>query len=847
MKQKFIHLSFFICLIVSLVMTGCQDNNDLDKGERSFGFFQLKLSKKAITKGIIAGDALENLKDAKKIQLDFVYKNRQISQTVNLLAVSEEAAELGLITETIELLAGDYLLTGYKIYGEYQPGITSGDKAPVLQEGEPDDNTVFQILESQLHVEHLAIEAQLKGKFSFFIGKDFSAIQPEMKSGFNPDDFQYGAIRKVQLDLRNGVSGTPRMYEFKIHRAAADYLFHTDTISLRAGDYTAIQMRLYDSKDKLIMVVDEPHKFEIEDAKMVKDTISIGMPLTPAFKDYIALYNIWKAMDGPNWYWRGQGFNQGANWVFTYSDGTHRPMDLWGNQPGVQLGAKGRVAYLSLGGFNPKGAIPDDIGTLTALEVLYLGNHGDVDYVDPEEGTAGIDKWELLMRGVNLQSERMDIAKEQLRIRHPQKKSSLEFGEEKPFKYATQTIKYGNVSNRISGISDKISNCKALSMLSIANGLISDLPESLSQLPNLTDLEIYNSPVIDIPEAVLNLPNLVLFNFSANLNVQQDKLQTSLKALFDGPSKDKIQILYLNFLNLQEMPANMANLTKLGLLDLGTNKLRELPMLGDQVALVQCFVDNNLLESVPARWFNTDDLETIVMSGNRLTEFPDLFSAESVYTIGAIDFSGNRITKFSPDFRGVRVEQFNLNDNLFTEMPTALSDTKSTFQFLRISNNRIDTIRDEALVNLKYMEAFECMGNNLKSMPYIFNAETFPYLNGIDISYNQFTRFPEHILNVTSLGQMRASNQTDRKTGRRCLTEWPENIFKHPGIRVLDLSSNNIHNVRNFPMLVNYLDIHDNPNIYISVPPDIAFRIMSGTFKLICDRDQNIEGIQGLN
>lgn len=846
MKQKLIQLSFFICLMASFALAGCQDNNDLDKGDRSFGFFQLKLSKKELTKGITGGDALENLKDAKKIQIDLVYNNRQVSQTLNLLAVSDDAAEFGLTTETVELLEGQYLLTGYKIFGAYNDDLNCGDQAPVLQEGEPDETTTFEILASQLHIQPLAIEAQLKGSFSFYIGKDFTAIQPEMKSGFNPDDFQYGMIEKVQLDLKLGTSGTPRQYEFKAYRGAKDYLFHTDTISLRTGEYTATQMRLFDKKNNLIMVVDKSQKIEIKDQSFVRDTVNIDMPLTPAFKDYIALYNIWKAMDGENWYWRGQGFNQGANWVFTYSDGSHRPLDLWGNQPGVTLVAKGRVSFLNLGGFNPKGMIPDAIGDLTELKTLFLGNHNDENFIDPELGTSVIDKWGLLMNGVDLQAERMDIAKEQLRIRHPQKKSTLTYGTEKPFRYATTSLKLGNVSNRITGISDKIANCKQITQISIANSLIRDLPASLSELPNLTDLELYNSPFVEIPASVTQLPNLVLLNFSSNLNVQQDKLQASLRALFDGPSKEKIQILYLNELNLQSIPDNVSNLINIGLFDISSNKIRRLPMLGEKIAFVQCHLSDNLIESIPDNWFFTDDLETMTVSNNQLTEFPDLFSAESIYKIEALDFSANKISKFASGFRGVHTEKLNLNNNLFTEFPVELSDSKSKFQFLQVSNNRIDTIKPDALTNLKYMEALECMGNNLSSMPLEFNAEVFPYLNGIDISYNHFSVFPEHILNVTALGQLRISNQFDPETGRRCLKNWPENIAKHPGLRVFDISGNDIHNVRNFPLLMNYLDIHGNPNILITVPKMIVNRILDQTFVLRADQDQNVI-LEGLN
>ena len=69
-----------------------------------------------------------------------------------------------------------------------------------------------------------------------------------------------------------------------------------------------------------------------------------------AIKDYIALYTIWVNMDGANWSYAGESFPTGANWRFA-----ERPIDEWGNQPGVELDTYGRVKTLELGAFNPKG------------------------------------------------------------------------------------------------------------------------------------------------------------------------------------------------------------------------------------------------------------------------------------------------------------------------------------------------------------------------------------------------------------------------------------------------------------------------------------------------------------
>lgn len=834
---KYIYLTFILFAFI-----GCQDDSSLDNSNGKFGYFRVKVSKKGLTKGLVEGSPLENLNDAKKIQLDFIYNNSQISQTLSLLSVDSDAAEFGLFSETIQLLEGDYSITGYKILGEYIHGVTEGDQAPILQVGEPDEASLFSIKESQITVEEISLLAEHKGKFSFFLGKDFSSIMPDLKT-VNTDGFRYNDIAKIGLDVKKGSNGIAKSYDFKTYRGEKDYLFHTDTLSLIAGEYTTTQMRLYDKNNKLIMVSDLKETIQIKDNKFTSDTLSLEMPLTPAFNDYIALYNIWKAMDGENWYWRGEEFREGANWVFTYSDGTHRPIDLWGNQPGVYLGAQGRVSFINLGGFNPIGNVPDAIGELTALQQLFLGNHGDKNIIDHNIGTASIDKSSLIFKGVDLAKERKEIAREELAIRYPRFASSLYSGKPMTFKYATTSPKYANVTNRITGISEAISKCKDLKMLSIANGMIKDLPASLSELENLTDLEILNSPVNSIPDAVLNLKNLEVFNFSENQNVDLEALEHALKSLFTGPSKDKIQILYLSKLNLTKVPDEISNLSKIGFLDLGNNKIEQLPLFGQHISFVQLYLDNNKIKSIPDNCFNINYLESMYVANNQLEEFPDLFSSDSNHLIEAVDFSGNKISRFSSSFKGVKIEKLNLNNNEFTEMPKEFSDTKSFFKFLQISENKIETIDPESILNLKYMEAFECKGNNLTKMPYNFDTETFPYLTGLDISYNQFSQFPEHVLNVTALMQFRISNQISRTTGKRTLTNWPENLHKHPALRVLDVSSNDLRKVRNFPIVLNYLDIHDNPNIHIVIPESVLYRIYEGSFKLIIDENQNVEGI----
>ena len=844
MKKIVKNINLIMCLLACLfVVSACTDDNELGKNNQSFGYFQLKI-RKAQSKGITAGSELENLKDAKKVQVDLLIDNRQITQTLNLLSVSDEAAEFGLTSESMQLLTGKYTLTAYRIFGEYIEGSTEGDKAPVLQEGEPDDLTYFEVAEQQMTTVTLDVVAQLRGKLSLIIGKDFSNIQPARAGGYNPDDFNYNNIASIQVDMKAGLSGPTREYVFKTWRARNDYFFHTDTISLRENNYTVNQVRLLDKNQKLIMVIDQPSAIKIQNQVHEIDTVSIDMPLTPAFKDYIALYNIWKKMDGENWYWNGMGNKEGANWMFKYSDGTPRPMDLWGSQPGISVNPNGRVTSINLGAFNPKGMVPDEIGQLTELQSLYLGNHSDAAQIDPSQGTIVLDKFTLEQQGVDIFANRMDIAKERTRLKYRTKASSLDFksSSETSFKYAKPYYEHDHTgySSRITGISPEIAKCKQLSMLSIANNLVKDLPETMDQLENLTDLELYNLEMKEIPAVVTRLKGLIAFNFSKIKGLDKAKFMSSMEKFCDSPSKNTLQLIYLNENLLTELPSNIGNLVNLGLFDVSSNRISTLPMFGKEVSLVQCLLNDNLITSIPDNWFVTDDLEKLLADNNKITSFPNLFSAKSRFQVEEVSLEGNLISKFADTFKGVNIETLNLNSNKLTQLPVEFSKTESTVNFLRVSNNEIDSIPPASIEKFRSLSALEIMGNHLKYVPSNFNVESMPYLDGLDLSYNHFERFPYDVL-YCPLAQLRISNQFDRQTGKKTLKEWPANIDKQPTLRVLDVHGNDIRNVLNFPVMLNYLDIHGNPNISITVPYDIFREMLEGTFKLLFDEDQDVK------
>ena len=859
-------------LFVLTLFTSCKDDEIIKDNE--YGHVQFKICKLVGARSAVAGkalnDPLESLADIQKIKVYLLYNNQDISQTLNVSYFNGESADFGVRTELLKLATGTYTLKGYEIYKSDSNGVPA-------QNVSLDEGVDFEITGGGNTVVDVDVNSNLKGRLSFVLGKDFSLIQTKAGQVHDPDketegvSFSYENIRSLTVHF--SYKGKDVSYQFNVSNTKKNGrdLFFTDTLKIAAGDYTVTGYEANSKKDlqgsTILAVVAEDEnngikRLHIEDNVLVCDTVEMLLPKTEAIKDYLALYDIWNAMKGPTWSYTGSGEPAEANWKFK-----GRTIDTWGNQPGVGLDGNGRVASLNLGAFNAKGFLPDAIGQLTQIKMLYLGTHSE---------ETGVDPYLLYKKGVDLAVNRMDIAREAVRYSHAKRKSELMEGKivstlsqsnEKPYSYkyiSTYDAVAGVHTNGITGISEEIAKLVNMTHLFIANGLITELPQALGELPSLTDLEIYNCPLTKFPDQLGNLENLISLNFSMNIKIPAKEMERGLRKFFDGKSKEKIQILFLNEQGLESIPENMNNLKKLGSLDLRSNKLTSLPSMPD-VAPVFLYLDDNQLTSIPDDLCNINDFETFSAINNKIEEFPALFAADNLYLATLIDFSVNRISRFSKNFKGFRTETLDLTYNRFDLNKAAngrviLPDefgyhaigTVGSFKgkkvtnvvnSLKMSTCGIDSISPQSIENLTSVMAWELTGNNLKYLPSYFSAEAFPYLSGLDLSYNAFPDIPVGVLNIGGLNQLYFNHQFDHETGKRTMNKIQGNIYKHLSLRILRLAGNNILSIGTFPSVLNVLDVSDNPNLLMEIPTEICDRIKIGSFLLGFDETQS--GITG--
>ena len=885
---------FIVCVVlaaISVLATGCS-KNEIDNREHGYGYVQFKLYKQAsYDAGNIAGkDAtraivsrLEYLSDACKVKVMLSYNSTTVSQTLTLQTSDPELAEYGLRSTPLKLLIGDYKIIGFRLYDA---------EDNELYIGSVDTNNTFSI-SSGLLVHDLTVNVRPRGKVRFSLKKNLSSFnKPSTKGVERP--YTFDEIKFVNLTVAevtpSGSLTNPTQFQqlpakFSLHldednEQSDEFGYQTSSIvcdtiiSLPAGKYRVTKYEALDERKVLLEDCSSVNQkdFTIEDNQQCEASVYISLYEADDYiQDYYALYEIWKSLNGEKWYYDGENFNRGANWNF------NKDVDLWGDQPGVELHSNGRVARIDISDFGFSGPLSPAIGQLTELVELYLGTHNDTNAVgyDPTLDQS----ISLLERNRN----RFENHKRFLATIHPASQLSepcaralKENGISTPAISLYDTMQerdifdmksgvqreivkcdtnHGTIKNGLTEIPAEIGNLKKLEYFYIANSKIASLPDEMEQLEACTDIEIYNCPnLVDFPMAITRMPSLISLNISNNKQWSAESVLAGMRGLATGPSAEKIQILYARQNSLEVMPKEFRNMKKLGLLDLAFNRIAliEEPY-GKAFAPVQLYLDNNQLTEIPHDtdvFCGTDDMETFSVKYNKLTKFPNIFSSNSLYTIKSVDFTGNDIRSFEGEhetdetkkFKGIKVETLTLSQNYnLGKYPIALAKTNSLVSYIILRACGLTEVPSGSFTyrNSVDLVSLDLSYNKLTKLPKEMHAGNMPYLYGVDLSFNRFKEVPFEPLDASGLTVLAVRSQRNAD-GERCLDKWPTGIGDHRGLRGLYLGSNNIGRVEdNISYLIYYLDISDNPNIVFDAT-DICYWWMNGAYVLIYDKTQNI-------
>ncbi len=865
--MKYSRISVIISLFATLLFAGCAKPEIADNREHDYGYVQFKLYKEASyvdTKAMV--QQLEYLADATKIMVMLQFGDDEITQTLTLSASNSEAAEFGLRSEKLQLVAGEYTIKAFTLYDRLDEELYMGG-----------ESGSFTVVPGGLVMHDVLTDVVERGKVRFHLVKDFKSATKAAAREYTFDEIAYVDLTVKETETQVTTSFRNLPSKFSVHFDETDDVedgYQTSScvcdtlVSLKGGKYVTVSYSVYDSSKTLLETNSEvtPSEFQVVDNKDVDADVPVVLNESDEYiKDYFALKEIWEALDGENWYYQGDEWNVGSNWDF------NKDVDLWGAQPGVKLHANGRVALISLSGFGFEGHMPAAIGQLTELVELYLGNHGEAKTL-PNDPT--------LMYGMD-DSNRMSRHKEYLRRSHtltqfsePIARGLKEHGISIPEISLYDTMSEDQIIDRRTGdmrikpmddalpgtranglksLPEEIGNLTKLQTFFIANGDLESLPESVANLTNVTDLEIYNCQLMTkFPRVISQLPNLASANLSAN--PQWTDVDEGLREFAVSPAGESVQILYMNECSLTLLPKEINNMKKLGMLSVASNKISKIEAAFPDISFTQLFLDNNQITEIPhfvnesgkRLFFRIEDVETFSCTYNKLKLFPDVFDANSMYGMASVDFSYNEIEGFenadNGTNQGIYVQTLSLANNpKLGKYPKVLSDTESKVDYIILRGCNIDEIPEGSFSgkNVKYLMSLDLSYNRLTDLPREFHGAHVPYFYGLDISYNRFSHFPFEPFDCASLTMMAIRGQRNEK-GERCLKEWPTGVYNHTGLRALYIGSNDLGKIDDtISYLIYYLDISDNPNIVFDAS-DICYHWQNGVYFLLYDKTQDI-------
>ena len=867
--KKIYSLFYTLLLCGAAILVGSCERTT-ENLDATYGYVQFRLVKESqLDADSRATEALEWLSEAHKISIIMQKDGSTITQTLPLSSFDAESAEWGLQSEKLRLMTGTYNIIGYYIYDNLDNQILSGGAA-----GE------FKVVERGLEVKKIGVPVVKRGLVNFALTKSFvtrleaegsypfqsiGSVDVTVKNMFTSETTTFKAMATKYYESFIEGSYDEELWEYNGRTA---YMTCSEAHWLEAGNYTITSYTTYsDTKGRnrleTAIIEDMKAEFTIEDNHTATATVPIILSTTSErIKDYEALYDIWSALDGPNWTFHGDEYYAGANWDF------NKDIDMWGDQPGVTLNGEGRVVGLSLSGFGAKGYVPEAIGQLTELQTLYLGNHNELigGYNDTSESRISAMDYHnrVLKRDV-----RSDLSPElQRALMSQEEMDALHTAERKD-------VAFGNLTNGIKGISRAMMRLTKLEQFFIANAPITadefffDIPESSpyyaeqnewswSNFEFLMDVEIYNCRDLErLPlDMLTEVPKMQSLNVAMNYSISAEQLKSDWEAIIDGESGDEIQILYLSFNNLKETPSHdyMKRMAKMNYLDCTSNQIEVVHALGKEISPASVLLDYNKIHTITlgedGYFCGLSMLETFSCSNNCLTKLPDLFSARSIYTMLTADFSSNDISELEngEQWRGLNTETLNLADNRFTTIPHRIMDSGSIANVLMLSSNGIRTIEEGALIGPRSdaLTTIDLSFNRIAELPAEdFSNSNIPYLYGIDLSSNALSEFPRVLLDIEPLTVISIRQQRDDE-GNRTLSDWPKGIGKHPSMAALYYGSNDLGVIDDVisPYILLF-EIKDNPNISIDVSSVCSF-IELGYYELIYDSTQNIRGCDAL-
>ncbi len=275
-----------VLAIVSVV--SCSMKEAPDYREQDYGHVQFKLYKAAsyeaqpeATKAVLS--QLEYLKDVTKIKVTLRYEGNVISQTLVMTAANDDAAEFGLRSDKLKLLAGRYDVLTFSLYDKVDE---------LIYEGTPSSaQSAFDVVPGGLSVHDLLADVVERGKVRFTFVKDLSDFNSNPMTKAPVRSYTFDEIRTITLAVRSE-SGVKTVFEklpvvFSMHFDETDDVedgyrtssLKCDTLlSLTAGKYAVESYEIFDENKSLIELNARVEaEFEVSDNKITDTDVPVKL------------------------------------------------------------------------------------------------------------------------------------------------------------------------------------------------------------------------------------------------------------------------------------------------------------------------------------------------------------------------------------------------------------------------------------------------------------------------------------------------------------------------------------------------------------------------------------------
>ena len=209
---------FLLILSIAVVALGCSKESEPDYRNNDYGYAQFKLYKEASYNPTRAvKPMLDYLAEACKVKVTLGYGETTIAQTLPLYSV-ENNSEMGLRSDKLQLLTGEYRLVAFSLYD-------TADE--LIYAGSPATESVFEVVSGGLAVHDITVKVAPRGSVRFTLKKDKEDFS-NAPTRATAREYTFDEISYVTLTVGQVLGSGSVTNPVKIDKLPAKFSMHFD-------------------------------------------------------------------------------------------------------------------------------------------------------------------------------------------------------------------------------------------------------------------------------------------------------------------------------------------------------------------------------------------------------------------------------------------------------------------------------------------------------------------------------------------------------------------------------------------------------------------------------------------